>query len=564
MSRSGASDVPPTEVDGERLGPRDCCLVGDGGKHREDPSVGFCLEVNMGEHPQVVPIIPVVVVGTRLFVALPGGVWHRKATKRLLPPGALVKPTLASVAGVVAGEDPSHPSDGAEIKVWVAYVSAELEAEIRQEVAEDIFEPPFTDAQGRDCAPYAPALIALADDHFSFLTAESGAAKPERHTEDKFEKRVSAMESSLAEIRETLKTLAGSAAPQVPPHAKAQSPASAGPPKAKAASQASIPAGLDRSVVAAARAAGISKEHLGQMAQLLKEKPGTLKDLPALKTRQGPLSESEGEEPDEVAEPGMAEGGDPLQQAVVELTKIAKSLAMPKREKPDLEALLGYGSLGDRGDASSSSSTRRNSAALSALRKALRESPALIYEPMEKNMREDFGLREPLPGEPPGLVTARSWLQSRSRVQNYTNHVRWMWQIAAVWDCLMQDRVQEARARVALLMAAGEQSSIDSGNWLISTVSLLEGPPPYQQFSHHAAPASHELQHSALLDPRWFELFLWQLKEQESYQEARRKLTQRRPGGGEAAKDETDQGPKGPRGKAKAKGTSGDQNQEAK
>ena len=146
----------------------------------------------------------------------------------------------------------------------------------------------------------------------------------------------------------------------------------------------------------------------------------------------------------------------------------------------------------------------------------------------------------------------RAWLQAKSRVQNYTNHVRWMWQLAAIWDCLIQDRPDEARARVALLMGAGEQSSIDSGNWLISTVSLLEGPPPYRQFSHHQSPSPHELQHSALFDPRWFELFLWQLKEQESYQEARRKLTQKR-NQGDPKTEEVEKPPKTPKGKAKAK-----------
>ena len=118
----------------------------------------------------------------------------------------------------------------------------------------------------------------------------------------------------------------------------------------------------------------------------------------------------------------------------------------------------------------------------------------------------------------------------------------------------MQGQNEEARARVALLMAAGEQSSIDNGNWLVSTVALLEPPPPYQQFNHHTAPAAHESQHSALYDPRWFELFLWQLKEHESYLEARRKLTQRRAG------PTTDPGTdaaalKGSKAKAKAKGS---------
>ena len=66
--------------------------------------------------------------------------------------------------------------------------------------------------------------------------------------------------------------------------------------------------------------------------------------------------------------------------------------------------------------------------------------------------------------------------------------------------------------------------------------------------------APHELQHSALDDPRWFELFLWQLKEQEAFQEARRKLGQRRPGNpGDSRKDETEKPERPPKGAAKTK-----------
>ncbi|CAE7767238.1 unnamed protein product [Symbiodinium sp. CCMP2592] len=292
------------------------------------------------------------------------------------------------------------------------------------------------------------------------------------------------------------------------------------------------------------------------MADLLLSRPGRIEDLPRRPQKQGPLSETEDEEAVDAADGGASGSGeppDPLKQAVVELTKIAKTLVPKKAEaKTDLENLLS-GSLADRGDTSSGGGSRRNSAALAALKRLLKEQPAAIYENIERNLREDFGLRAQVAGEPSGHGTARAWLQTRSRVQNYTNHVRWLWQLSAVWDCLMQGQNEEARARVALLMAAGEQSSIDSGNWLISTVALLEPPPPYQQFSHHTTPAAHECQHSALYDPRWFELFLWQLKEHESYLEARRKLTQRKPGptvdpGSDAAAQ------RGPKAKQKPKG----------
>lgn len=108
---------------------------------------------------------------------------------------------------------------------------------------------------------------------------------------------------------------------------------------------------------------------------------------------------------------------------------------------------------------------------------------------------------------------------------NYTNHVRWSWAVAGIWDDLMRDDVGSARARAALLIAASDQAAIDSGSWLLSNISLLESVPPYQSFSSHLPPSPQEMQHSALWDPRWFELFLARVKDLDSYQESKKKLT---------------------------------------
>lgn len=78
------------------------------------------------------------------------------------------------------------------------------------------------------------------------------------------------------------------------------------------------------------------------------------------------------------------------------------------------------------------------------------------------------------------------------------------------------------------MMAAADQASLDGGNWVMSTVSLLEPVPPYQAFSTHSSPAPGEMQHSALYDVRWAEVFLTHLKEMDSFIDAKKKL-----GGGE-------------------------------
>ena len=68
---------------------------------------------------------------------------------------------------------------------------------------------------------------------------------------------------------------------------------------------------------------------------------------------------------------------------------------------------------------------------------------------------------------------------------NYHNHVRWSWQVGGIWDDLMSGNNERARARAGLLLAAADQASIDGGSWVMSTVSLMEGVPPFQEFSKH-------------------------------------------------------------------------------
>ena len=253
--------------------------------------------------------------------------------------------------------------------------------------------------------------------------------------------------------------------------------------------------------------------------------------------------EEEGSE--EEGEGGSGESG--MEKAIIQLTKIASHLTEAKKKDP-LEALLdgGFGSLGGR-ESSSSVGAKKNAAALRALQRCLKESPKVIYQSLESNMQSDFLSRPVHPGEPlMSGTTARGWLSSKSRIMLYQNHVRWVWQVGGIWDCLMAEKYEEARARAGLLVAAADQASIDGGSWLISTAGLLEQPPPYQMFGHHQPPSHYEAQHTALYDPRWMEVFMSHVKELDSYQEARRKL------GKGPKKEEEDPKPKaGPKVKAK-------------
>ena len=107
----------------------------------------------------------------------------------------------------------------------------------------------------------------------------------------------------------------------------------------------------------------------------------------------------------------------------------------------------------------------------------LRDRPKDIYDAVETNMEADFQVRTQMPGSEAVAVSARAWLELRSRVQNYGTPVRLLWGIAGVMDCLKQGLVQEARARCALLLAAGDQLSVDQvdKSRLGSNVEPLEG-----------------------------------------------------------------------------------------
>ena len=150
-----------------------------------------------------------------------------------------------------------------------------------------------------------------------------------------------------------------------------------------------------------------------------------------------------------------------LTTAVSKLTQIAEHLVNRKKKEKGLEAVLdGIGS--GSSESSGLAGPRRHSAALRALQKALVTQPEEIVKSIEGRMQEDFNLRGQVPGSAAVQLTARSWLEMRSRVQNFQTPVRLLWAIGGVLDALNQQRISEAKARCCLALAAGDQLSIDS------------------------------------------------------------------------------------------------------
>ena len=127
-----------------------------------------------------------------------------------------------------------------------------------------------------------------------------------------------------------------------------------------------------------------------------------------------------------------------------------------------------------------------------------------LYEPIERNMDEDFQVRIQMPGSAPVQVSARAWLELRSRVQGFPTPVRLHWGVAGILDALLSGANAETRARAALLLAAKNQLSIDRGSWIVAGEIPLED--PLAAFSAHSLPTESEVPYTKLIDGRWFNL----------------------------------------------------------
>lgn len=377
--------------------------------------------------------------------------------------------------------------------------------------------------------PLASSLADLADKHYGLRADLSSfeSVPPEDLT-----KRVTALESSLSGIHGQLEALLRMQTQAKQSAAPAEGVSGARP-KAQSAPAPSF-AGLDPAVTQAALAAGIPAAQLEEMFRLASKGRPNLPDLPktAAPKPRDPLSESEDEIQAVEAladQPGGDPGVDPMVAALTKLTAITQHLATQKRRDNSLEALLdGSGSQGTS-KSSGMPSSRKNAVALRALKKTLRKEPELISKVIEQNMEEDFQLRRTgVAGAPVVPVSARAWLEARSRVQNYRTPVTLLWGIAGILDALRDQQPEEARARACLLLCQGDQLSIDRGSWVVAASMPLEDPPPFAVFATHTLPSESESQVTKLVDTRWVDLFLHQLNEIDQLTEKKKKLAFRK------------------------------------
>ena len=513
-----------------------------------------------------VNLVPIAVHQGKLLVAVPFEAWNRTVAERILPRGSLSKAVLIEVL-VAYVVQPEVVLTKAPMKLWVGLMdrawSKRLVLGRHMDAAADIYG---VDLEGGETMPYGPGLAEVSDEHFAFQSAHSalqeeqeadggGEADVERGSsagrrgDDEWEERMGKMEVAMLEMKEAMthlvKTVPKQATPT--PRAGARPKVGASP---KQLGEVQIP-GLDPTVVRSAREAGIPDSQLRKLAATLR-KPTKMGDMPRAAGPKGKkkatvLSETEEEEDllsQEEEVDGDQEdeeaGATPVEKALVKLTQIVGNLSKEAKKTGDLDSLLDNVEV-DGGDSSQASSSKGKAAAYQKLRSALTENPKAIYTAIEALLEKDFNTLRSAPGASQQQTSARAWLEHRSRVGYYPTTIRYAWCIAGIWDCLRAGAYKEARARAAVAIAACDQTSLDSGSWLLSQEVLLEQSPPMHSFQNRRQIDQWEQTGTKLLDDRMMEVLLWKIKNKDSYFEARRRLSGR--GKGDPARNNPDPKP---------------------
>ena len=394
-------------LDGLPIGPRDFVVVPEDGPLEVDYHVG---RVPVKDTGLISGVVSVAVLEGKLLVALPEGVWNRSPAKRLLASRSLIsliKPVLCEVAACHI-EERDVVLTGVFCKAWIGFVSKELEQEI-DFVSEESLVYDFNPDGEEGLLPTAVGLLEVAKEHFSFVTAESAVPECPPSNSHPHETRLQNLEKSLGQIQANLDSLVGHLAAG---NLKSDALGSSAKSKAKEKKTRRPPdlispdiPGLDKEAVQAALQAGVPLQHLQEVGAVLKGRPKRLEELPRKKgpsrAQAGPLNESPSESEEEDAEllpdggmPATMQGTSQLEQAVLQLSSIAKHLAAPKEKKDKIEVLLDNGGgLGQSSESSTGTSSRKNSVAMRALQRLLVEDPKYIYQVLEANLQSDFGSR---------------------------------------------------------------------------------------------------------------------------------------------------------------------------
>eukprot|EP00438_Fugacium_kawagutii_P026206 Skav223836 [mRNA] locus=scaffold1256:194064:196363:- [translate_table: standard] len=533
--KTKASEMASDEADPAQLLAEKAIIASDGDGTLLEFAVGT-LEGPTGSH------FDIVVIGKNssgILVCVPGSAWDKKAGKRKLPQGCLTKPISVQVAGCTA-EDRSKPVPEIYLSVWVGWLGLDQYPCVTFQESGIANDFQFEDQElGTPAYPFADGLLAIAHEKFGMVTVQNieeeelldvpnGAGdpvlegQPETDRMGQMEAKMMGLEATLQELLQLQKGRVGDGGfvtgredqsnveavgprPGRNPARLLQKPQEG---TVKQAAQNSGTeqerrtsginyAGLDPTAVSQALQAGVPAEHIAAMSRVVQQKPVNMGDAPtasAALRRTAPDADSEPKELEVI----QAAGGDPI---------------------------VGSGSA-----EVGASVSRKHAAVVRALKRSFKEEPKRLWQIMEANMMEDFGLTTVAPNSATSAFSVRGWAEHRSRVLGYPRTVRAMWGVAGMIDCLRNNMLDEALCRGFLMMAQFEQESMDKGSYLLAQSFSLEPAPPLSSFQKHVVPEPTEMAYTHVMDSRWVEALAHHLKDIDSYMDMRKRLGQSQKG----------------------------------
>ena len=485
----------------------------------------------------------------KTLVGVPQSAWSRLVSKRAMPATCLTKASLLEVLACRMSAR-TTPESEEKIKLWVGFLKPEFIQYVHTFIEDFKCDHFFDDDMADPLLPFAQSLIDAAQEHFAFFSAAEEQEVPDGDLGEQDEqeliadsgypksllKRVEKLEGTMLSVSEGIQELLGREKAPIPfnftadagkktlaKKAPVKKPVAMGNPKPKPGSKYPL---LDPGVVEAAIQAGVPESNLVEMQRLIgsNAKAAKVKDL---NTRViiDPLSE---EEDGAAAAAQAAEGfgleeepQDPVHNALHKLTAIMEVLTLEKKKKTPTSRLdTALDNLGPAGSESYSvGAGKKSSAARRMLRSVYQEHPEEISAVVERLIYEDLSSQTLGPGQTAQGLNARAWVEFRSRIGNYKTSAHSSWAAAGILDSLIAGDVSRARARCALLLLQLDQASVDRGSWGLASELSLEGLPPYSALAAHTSPlvSEGEQPFSKILDPRWAEICLAYLKEQDDY-----------------------------------------------
>lgn len=231
-----------------------------------DPSSGdFDPEFEFAALPlatgEVVEIVLVARIDTKLLVVVPASAWHRQIAKRILPPQALTKVTSVEVQQC-SQVDRTEATEGS-MRVWMGFLQEDLASQVVSGDAVETVDHQFLCGDLPGYLPYGQSLVDVAQDHFSFLSAVEGppdkALDASGGVDVSVEARMQRMEDAMEKMGVVISQLATDRGQRF--DETTTRPSALRSKKVAAAQVEKFPA-LDAAVVSSAISAGVSEEAL--------------------------------------------------------------------------------------------------------------------------------------------------------------------------------------------------------------------------------------------------------------------------------------------------------------